>query len=38
MTTQSYYASGNEIELFEQAYYGQIPVMLTGPSGDHQLP
>jgi nitric oxide reductase NorQ protein len=33
MTTQSYCASGNEIELFERAYYAQIPVMLTGPTG-----
>jgi nitric oxide reductase NorQ protein len=33
MTTDTYYANGNEVRLFEQAYRRQIPVMLTGPTG-----
>jgi nitric oxide reductase NorQ protein len=33
MTTNSYYATGNEVRLFEQAYERKIPVMLTGPTG-----
>lgn len=31
--TDLYLASGNEVELFEQAYRQRIPVMLTGPTG-----
>ncbi|MGU3498441.1 AAA family ATPase [Mycobacterium sp. C31M] len=31
MTT--YFANGNEVELFEQAFTRRIPVMLTGPTG-----
>lgn len=33
MTTDTYFANGNEIKLFEQAYRRRIPVMLTGPTG-----
>lgn len=33
MTTDLYYANGNEVQLFEQAYRRHIPVMLTGPTG-----
>jgi nitric oxide reductase NorQ protein len=33
MTTDLYLANGNEVQLFEQAYRRQIPVMLTGPTG-----
>ncbi|MCX5044296.1 CbbQ/NirQ/NorQ/GpvN family protein [Aldersonia sp. NBC_00410] len=33
MTTNSYYATGNEVRLFEQAFERKIPVMLTGPTG-----
>jgi nitric oxide reductase NorQ protein len=33
MTTDLYLANGNEVQLFEQAYRKQIPVMLTGPTG-----
>ncbi|MGV0835800.1 AAA family ATPase [Mycolicibacterium thermoresistibile] len=33
MTTDVYYANGNEIPLFEQAYQRRVPVMLTGPTG-----
>lgn len=33
MTTDTYIASGNEVELFEQAYREHVPVMLTGPTG-----
>jgi nitric oxide reductase NorQ protein len=33
MTTTSYYAIGNEVKLFEQAFDRRIPVMLTGPTG-----
>lgn len=28
-----YYANGNEVQLFEQAFHRRIPVMLTGPTG-----
>lgn len=33
MTPVTYYANGNEVRLFEQAYTRRIPVMLTGPTG-----
>jgi nitric oxide reductase NorQ protein len=33
MTTELYFANGNEVQLFEQAYHRRIPVMLTGPTG-----
>jgi len=33
MTTDTYYANGNEVQLFEQAYRQRLPVMLTGPTG-----
>jgi MoxR-like ATPase len=33
MTTDTYYASGNEVQLFKQAFNRKIPVMLTGPTG-----
>jgi nitric oxide reductase NorQ protein len=33
MTTETYFANGNEVELFEQAFHRHIPVMLTGPTG-----
>ena len=33
MTTDTYYANGNEVQLFEQAYHRHLPVMLTGPTG-----
>ncbi|OBJ50117.1 CbbQ/NirQ/NorQ/GpvN family protein [Mycobacterium sp. 1423905.2] len=33
MTTDLYFANGNEVRLFEQAYHQHIPVMLTGPTG-----
>jgi nitric oxide reductase NorQ protein len=33
MTTETYFANGNEVQLFEQAYGRRIPVMLTGPTG-----
>ena len=33
MTTDTYYANGNEVQLFEQAFNKKIPVMLTGPTG-----
>lgn len=29
----TYFANGNEVQLFEQAYRQLIPVMLTGPTG-----
>jgi nitric oxide reductase NorQ protein len=29
----TYYASGNEVQLFEQAFLRRVPVMLTGPTG-----
>lgn len=31
--SDTYYASGNEVALFEQAFARQLPVMLTGPTG-----
>ena len=30
--TDTYYANGNEVQLFEQAYHQRLPVMLTGPT------
>jgi nitric oxide reductase NorQ protein len=33
MTTDTYFASGNEVRLFEQAFHRRMPVMLTGPTG-----
>ena len=33
MTSDIYYANGNEVRLFEQAYQRRLPVMLTGPTG-----
>src|SRR5215471_12890805 len=33
MSTDTYYANGNEVQLFEQAHARRIPVMLTGPTG-----
>ena len=33
MTTDTYYANGNEVQLFERAYHQRLPVMLTGPTG-----
>lgn len=33
MRRDLYQASGNEVELVEQAYQQQLPVMLTGPTG-----
>ena len=33
MTTDFYYANGNEVQLFERAYEQRLPVMLTGPTG-----
>lgn len=33
MTRDTYYANGNEVQLFEQAHTRKIPVMLTGPTG-----
>jgi len=33
MSTDTYYANGSEIRLFEQAYRRRLPVMLTGPTG-----
>ncbi|MEB3030008.1 CbbQ/NirQ/NorQ/GpvN family protein [[Mycobacterium] nativiensis] len=33
MTTDTYLANGNEVQLFERAYRRRIPVMLTGPTG-----
>jgi nitric oxide reductase NorQ protein len=32
-TTGTYYANGNEVQLFERAFRRKIPVMLTGPTG-----
>src|SRR6476659_4209223 len=29
----TYYSNGNEVQLFEQAFYRNLPVMLTGPTG-----
>jgi nitric oxide reductase NorQ protein len=31
--TDTYFANGNEVQLFEQAYGQRLPVMLTGPTG-----
>jgi MoxR-like ATPase len=31
--SDTYFANGNEVKLFEQAYERMIPVMLTGPTG-----
>ena len=33
MTTDFYYANGNEVQLFERAFEQRLPVMLTGPTG-----
>src|SRR5690242_1406798 len=33
MTNDTYFANGNEVKLFEQAFHRRIPVMLTGPTG-----
>jgi MoxR-like ATPase len=33
VTTDTYYANGNEVRLFEQAFRRRLPVMLTGPTG-----
>lgn len=33
MTTDTYFANGNEVQLFEQAFARRLPVMLTGPTG-----
>ncbi|MGO9925756.1 MAG: CbbQ/NirQ/NorQ/GpvN family protein [Mycobacterium sp.] len=33
MTTDIYFANGNEVQLFELAFHRRIPVMLTGPTG-----
>lgn len=33
MTTDLYYASGTEVQLFEWAFRQHLPVMLTGPTG-----
>lgn len=33
MTDHFYYASGNEVALFERAFERRLPVMLTGPTG-----
>jgi len=33
MTTDIYFANGNEVQLFEQAFRQRLPVMLTGPTG-----
>ncbi|MCV7065767.1 CbbQ/NirQ/NorQ/GpvN family protein [Mycolicibacterium farcinogenes] len=33
MSSDTYFANGNEIQLFEQAYARRLPVMLTGPTG-----
>lgn len=33
MTTDTYFAHGNEVELFQQAFRRRLPVMLTGPTG-----
>lgn len=33
MTTDTYLANGNEVQLFEQAFHRRLPVMLTGPTG-----
>ena len=31
--TDTYFANGNEVELFGQAFHRRLPVMLTGPTG-----
>ncbi len=31
--TETYYSNGTEVQLFEQAFHRQLPVMLTGPTG-----
>ena len=31
--TETYFAAGNEVKLFEQAFHQRIPGMLTGPTG-----
>jgi nitric oxide reductase NorQ protein len=31
--TSDYLATGDEVQLFEQAFHRQLPVMLTGPTG-----
>jgi nitric oxide reductase NorQ protein len=31
--TDTYFANGNEVQMFEQAYRQRLPVMLTGPTG-----
>ncbi|WP_280259325.1 AAA family ATPase [Nocardia abscessus] len=33
MTNDFYYATGNEVQLFEWAFHQRMPVMLTGPTG-----
>ncbi|MDH6245676.1 CbbQ/NirQ/NorQ/GpvN family protein [Mycobacterium sp. OTB74] len=33
MSEDTYFANANEVQLFEQAYQQQLPVMLTGPTG-----
>src|SRR5262249_30831026 len=33
MTTDRYYASSNEVTLFDHAFQQRVPVMLTGPTG-----
>ncbi|NKY25858.1 AAA family ATPase [Nocardia gamkensis] len=33
MTNDLYYATGNEVRLFERAFHQRMPVMLTGPTG-----
>lgn len=33
MSTDTYFANGNEVRLFEWAYQRRLPVMLTGPTG-----
>lgn len=33
MSTDTYFANGNEVQLFELAFQRHIPVMLTGPTG-----
>jgi nitric oxide reductase NorQ protein len=30
--TETYYATGNEVQLFEQAYHQRLPVMLDRKS------
>lgn len=33
MSDETYYATGNEVALFERAFERRLPVMLTGPTG-----